>query len=202
MLKAPSIIHRQRRKMLLILPFLLVCLILGAYFGRGWIRASLLPRQVSYFAKKSLQQSYKQSHQSISQPLNDFKLKLDPEVRTDCDLLSAEGFQTSIACRNGSGGELKISDEYISSFKQDSKATEQKILHNGWTKTWNANQPISELFDNPSNNVSIGVNYEKKYGKNVCTVSFFYNAYENNPSKLHYSLSCERYIYYLGNPDA
>lgn len=178
-----------------------VCIFIGGYLARGWIRESFIPKgPPSHFARRSLHRSYQQSLNSLSQPADELKIKLDENVHTDCDLSAARFFQTRVSCDNGSGDGTAISDDYITWFKQNSADIEQKILQDGWTKTWNAAQPINELFDNPDNDVGIGVNYEKEYGKNTCTLSLFYIAYKKNPSELRYSLSCYRYINYLGNP--
>jgi hypothetical protein len=177
-------------------------IIIGGYLGREWIRESFIPYgPPSYFARKSLEKAYAQAYESVKQPAADLQIVLDPRVTPDCHLFAAQGIQTRISCYAGSGDGIQIQDEYISSFKQFSAGIEAKILESGWTKVHNAAQPINELFDNPDNDVSIGVNYEKKYRKNTCTLSLFYNAYQKNPNELRYSLSCYRYINFLGNPD-
>lgn len=179
---------------------IVVALLVLLFVFRGWIRKSILPNQVSYFAKQSLHEAYKRSNESAKLPLEELKITLRPDVVTQCHLFTAEMFHTTVTCRNSSGDELELYDDYLHFFKQNSLKVEQKILNQGWTKVWNAQQPINELFNNPTNDVSVGVNYEKPYGKNKCTLSLFYNAYEKNPRRLSYSLSCDRIIHYLGSP--
>lgn len=169
----------------------------SAYIFRGWIRDDFLPNQVSYLAKRSLVDSYKASYKSAEQTIQDLQLNLSPDAGASCSLLSAEGIQTTLYCNAGSEGTTEASDDYIKSFKQNSSEVEARLLSNGWTKTWNAQQPINELFNNPENDVSIGVNYEKRYGKNLCRLSLYYNAYEKNPSMLRSSLGCTRTVHYF-----
>lgn len=180
----------------------LVILVILLFICRGWIREKFLPNQVSYFAKKSMEKAYTQSHGSLAQPLRELQVSLAANVHTACRLYGAKSVQTAVTCDNSAGDIMDISAEYIDRFKQNSITIEQQILQRGWTKTWNEQQPINELFKNPNNDASVGVNYEKKYGKNTCELSLFYNANEKNPSKLHSILSCNRLIYYLGNPSS
>ena len=175
----------------------ILIVLMGTYAMRGWIREDFLPNQASYFTKQSLADSYKESYASAEQTIQDLQLNLSTNAGASCNLLSAEGIQTTLYCNAGSEGTTEATDDYIKAFKQTSSDVEARLLQKGWTKAWNAQQPINELFNNPENDVSIGVNYEKIYGKNLCRLSLYYNAYEKNPSMLRSSLGCTRTVHYF-----
>ncbi len=194
---------KNNKKLIVILSSSIVVLLLGSYLSRGWIRESFLPNgPPSYFAKQSLDKAHQKAVNSISQSLAGLGLSFQSKWPAACNLFAADGLQTEVSCYVSSWGEKEITNDYIAFFSQNSVEVEDKILENKWTKIHNIAQPINELFNDPDNDVTVAVNYVKNYGKNTCTLSMSYNAFEKDPSKLHYYLTCYRSIFFLGDPDA
>jgi len=187
---------RRKYKFLVVIAIILLASLMTIFLSRGWIRETLIPNYFTTSAKTSLDGSYQDSYESSLSFVEDLGLDGINSIKTaDCRLFGAEGVSTKVSCYVGSGDSFTPSMEYKEFFKNNSNKIEESLLANGWTKTWNQNQPIEELFDNADNNYSIGVNYVKNDPKE-CTLKLSYNAWQE-PDNFKYSLSCVEYITYF-----
>lgn len=179
---------------------LLVALILG----RGWVRGQAIPAYVNAFYESGISRQFDHDFPEVTERLNSLSFSFDSSVNKHDYCNSGENVEYS-----GIGEEVDcqrriISDEhvptsnFIANWRQNSDQLEQYLLTNGWHKEWNAQQPISQIYDNPNNHLSVGVNYTKPHGKITCSLSIRYNAKQPDSLKTFATESCSRAVSFFG----
>lgn len=185
-----------------------IFLIGGAYLARGWIRGPLLTWYVELVYLPKVERAFDQDFKEITPKLAALGLTFNTQhgntnKAASCQGEMYEGFGLSKGCQklyHSDNPDPAITSSYREQWRQESPALESYLLDNGWTKTWNAAQPIDELLIRDDRGVSVGVNYEKHHGKIVCRLSIWYNGPEQEPAYNTFNAlqSCSRHIEFFG----
>jgi len=104
-----------------------------------------------------------------------------------------EGLKMDVSClKTQRSDDRDFTADFAGNWKQHSTVFENYLQSTGWRK--NATQPIHEIYDNPNNDVSIGVEYLKKHSKTTCELSVVYNASYPAPQTTYVIESCQRAV--------
>jgi hypothetical protein len=168
----------KRKKLLTLIAAVVLIAIAGslACVERGWIREVGVRAVLSNLYSRPVQQAYATNFDELNPQIAQLGLKFgtgDSYNRDDssCETFGYEHFSASYECmKHRYSNTPKLTDAYVANWEKQSPALEKYILDHGWKKMWNERQPIDQIL-RPNQDLSIGVNYQKSYGRITCTLS-------------------------------
>ncbi len=192
--------HKKQKRLLIFSAGLVLIFVVLSFIFRGWIRGSVVPSYVSAAYKDGVATAFKDNFTPIDTQLKMLGITFNvQDPSSSCSDPSFQGFSEVVSCNSGRGNKpTNFSTSFVSNWKHLSPAFETYIETHGWQKQWNAKQPITNIFDNPNNDVSVGVNYTKTDGKTSCALSIFYNAYASNLESVWAKEDCMRDVAFFG----
>lgn len=171
------------------------------FLARGWLRGSLVPMVVKNAVIPAMQRDFKQDFPPITEKLAEFGFTFDGDgyIRdtTRCEQYGYSGFSSTHACFIAKTSDiLAPTDTFKKQWNEKAPAFENSVLQAGWEKTWNAAQPIDELF--LDHHQSVGVNYLKKHGKTVCRLTIAHLKNTERGNFMHVREECNRGVKLFG----
>lgn len=183
---------------------MLLILLFAAFLLRGWIRGFVIPAYVNHFYKEGVDKNFDREFSPLNHKLADYGFTFNhpADVHDECwkgDSVFYQGLGETVPClKTQSSDQRSFTSSFINQWKRSTPELEQYLLSNGWHKEWNDKQPITEIYNNPSNDASVGVVYSKMDGKTRCEVSIFYNAFSPDLEKTFVNESCTRDVSFFG----
>lgn len=204
MQKAQHAIKQMAPWVLGSLPFIIVPLVVIGIIMLvfpDWTRQTFMLGYAKWAYLHDVNETYDKTFEAISPELDKQNLSINPQAGAGvCDIWGHSGLKVNIACLRGTLSFVDPTDEFKTAWQQYSPALEQYLINNGWQKEWNADQPIDEVFKNPNNSASVGVNYSREMGKGIkCELNIFYNGHRATARDESYiAQSCSRQVEFFG----
>ena len=200
---------RLNKKIIILSVVLGIVLATAVFLGRGWIRGPLLHGYAELVYLKKIDRAFEADFKNAGPKLEELGLTFNDRytgyLNEDraCHEPMYELFGVDIHCYRmnfNDNDTPELNDAYRERWQQESPSLEKFLLADGWTKTWNANQPIDELLARDDRGQSVGVNYAKVHGNKVsCLLSIWYNG-SGTPEQREFNAtkSCSRNIKFFG----
>lgn len=180
----------------------------GIYLSRGLLRGPLVHWYAETVYLKKVEHFFDKDFKDTTPRLASLGLSFNTgytgylDQASECHAPMYEVVSVSTYCHklyvNDNPGPA-ITTEFRERWRQESPGLEQYLLEKGWTKVWNADQPIDELLVRDDRGGSVGVNYRKYHDKITCELSIWYNApSEQRPGELNARQTCNREVEFFG----
>jgi hypothetical protein len=177
-----------------------IVLATAGFLARDWLGPRVARTYITIFYKNSVNVAFRESFDPLDAVLRKHGVVFrgTPAAETVCEV---KGYDTLLMTNScdiiQQSNSVPLSNEFITEWQRTSPELEKNILGQGWSKSWNQKQDITQLFSDKTSGKAMSVNYEKRLGETKCLLSIAYTA-SYDPAVFFANRECHRAITLFG----